>query len=352
MIPAAPVVAPAPVVYGSIAVRTGGGTRLLVPTVDGRALPALRVRPGPRRLAVRLPSGHWRVRVRAVGLRGARASGVHDVWVLPARAHTAGTSRGRVDRVLQRRVQALSAGAPFVNGIYARNLVTGCGAAVNAGAPFPAASTLKAAILLDAVRRPHGEPAALLDRMIIDSDDVAANQVLGMQGGGDALAGAAGVTATMRAAGMTRSLVRRPYIIDQERIPVDALAQPELYTNYVATPYDLATLMVGLHQASIGRGPVRRMGVGPMVTRREITRRLLSVRDRSKIVAGVPASMPVAHKTGYTTEIKADAGIVYAPRGPIVLSVMGWSNSGASEAFIADVARAVVGRLSGGGACR
>lgn len=252
--PAAPVVAASPVVFGGIAVRSGGGTRLLVPTADGRALPAVRVRPGARRVAVPLPTGHWRVRVRAVGPRGARASRAHDVWVLPARGRTAGTSRGRLDRVLQRRLEARSAAAPFVNGIYARNLVTGCGAAVNAGAPFPAASTLKAAILLDAVRRPHGEPDALLDRMIIDSDDVAANRVLGMQGGGDALAGAASVTSTMHDAGMTRSLVRRPYIIDQERIPVDARAQPELYTNYVATPYDLATLMVGLHQAVVGRG--------------------------------------------------------------------------------------------------
>ena len=171
-------------------------------------------------------------------------------------------------------------------------------------------------------------------------------------GGGSGTAGAASVTDTLHALGLDRSLVRRPYIVDQERIPITVTSQPELYTNYISTPYELGVLMVALHRAALGKGPVRRMGVPASVARRQITWRLLEVRDRTKIVAGVPRGMPVAHKTGYTTEVKADAGIVYAPRGPIVVSVMGWSNGGASEAFIARVAATSVARLSGGGACR
>ena len=45
-----------------------------------------------------------------------------------------------------------------VTGVYVQHLVTGCGAAVNADAQFPAASTLKAAILVDAVRRGRPRP--------------------------------------------------------------------------------------------------------------------------------------------------------------------------------------------------
>ena len=77
-----------------------------------------------------------------------------------------------------------------VTGVYVQHLVTGCGAAVNADAQFPAASTLKAAILVDAVRR--GRAASLgatLDRMIIDSDDRAANSALAALGGGPATRG-------------------------------------------------------------------------------------------------------------------------------------------------------------------
>lgn len=350
-VPPVPVVAPAPVLFGHVTVRVGAGTRMIVPVLDGRARRAVRVRPGPRRVSLSLPAGRWNLAVRAVGRRGARSSAARVVWVLPASA-TATIRSGRGDRVLQRRLHGLSAGAGFVNGIYVRNLATGCGAAVNAGAPFPAASTLKAAILLDAVRRRTGASPALLDRMVIDSDDLASNALLGVEGGGDAMSGAARVTETMHLAGMPNSLVRRPYIIDKERIPVTVTARPELYTNYISTPYELAVLMIALHRGALGKGPVRRMGVSPAVARREITRRLLEVRDRTKIVAGVPPGMPVAHKTGYTTEVKADAGIVYAPRGPIVISVMGWSNAGASEAFISRVAAATVARLSGGGACR
>lgn len=349
-VPPAPIVAPAPVLFGHVTVRAGAGTRLLVPMLDGRARRAVRLRSGPRRVSLTLPVGRWRLAVRAVGRRGARSSQSHLVWVLP-RSATATIRSGRSDPVLQRRLNDLSAGAGFVNGIYVRNLATGCGAAVNA-VLFPAASTLKAAILLDAVRRRTGASPALLDRMVIDSDDLASNALLGVEGGGDALSGAARVTETMHLVGMPHSLVRRPYIVDQERIPITVTSQPELYTNYISTPYELGVLMVALHRAALGKGPVRRMGVPASVARRQITWRLLEVRDRTKIVAGVPRGMPVAHKTGYTTEVKADAGIVYAPRGPIVVSVMGWSNGGASEAFIARVAATSVARLSGGGACR
>lgn len=349
--PPAPYVAPAAVVYGRIDVRVARGTRLVVAELDGRARRAVRVPDGTRRVSVPLPTGRWGLSVRAVGTTGTRRTASRVVWVLPASGARAGTTEGRLDRVLQRRMNQLSASTRVANGIYVQNLITGCGAGVNAGAVFPAASTLKAAVLLEAVRHPAGASADLLDRMILDSGNVAAGHVLTIQGGGDGVRGAARVTATMQALGMRQSLVRRPYAIGYERIPVERNIAPELYTNYISTPYELAMLMVALHRASLGKGRVARMGVDALRARREITRRLLDVRDRSKIVAGVSPQWPVAHKTGYTDEVKADAGIVYTPRGPIVVSVMEWSNSGASDAFISRVAGRAVKYLSRGGRC-
>ena len=53
--------------------------------------------------------------------------------------------------------------------------------------------------------------------------------------------------------------------------------------------------------------------------------------------------MPVAHKTGYTKEVKHDGGVIYLARGPVVAAVMTWSASGVSDAvgdrFVAEVAR-------------
>ncbi len=356
--PPPPVVAPAPVVYGRVTVRIGARTTGIRAVLDGRARTLRRVPRGPRRVTLTLPPGRWGLAVRAVGPGGARTSASRVVWVLPRAAERAGTTVGRLDRRLQREVAARVSSFPATSGVYVQNLVTGCGAAVNAGAPFPAASTLKAAILLEAVRR-GGIDGRLLDAMAVDSDDAAANRVLVALGGGSGEAGGAAVTATMRRIGMAGSLIRRPYIIEETaRIPVESRARPQLFTNFIATPHELALLHVSLHRGGLGVGAVRRMGLGRARVRAGITRRLLEVRDRSKIVAGVPASMPVAHKTGYTTEVKHDAGVVHTPAGPVVVSVMTWSaagvGDGAGNAFIADIARMAVRRLGGasGGVCR
>jgi beta-lactamase class A len=273
--------------------------------------------------------------------------------VLPRSARRQGRSEGFVEPRLQRDVEALVAGAGPIAGVYVQHLVTGCGAAVNAGAQFPAASTLKAAILVEAVRRSGGTPppamATLLDRMILDSDDRAANEVLARVGGGPA------VTATMASLGLTRSLVRAPYIVEDERRPlaISATAQPALRTNFITTPYELARLMLAVHRGALGGGGLRRIGLGPRTVRAQILARLLDVRDATKLVAGLPPGVPVAHKTGYNQEVRHDAGIVYLRRGPVMAVAMTWTPGKAvnGDGFIASVARAARRRLADGGRC-
>jgi D-alanyl-D-alanine carboxypeptidase (penicillin-binding protein 5/6)/beta-lactamase class A len=281
------------------------------------------------------------------------------VRVLPPSARRAGRIPGFVDRRLQGDVDRLAAGLPAVSGVYVQHLITGCGAARNADAQFPAASTLKAAILVDAVRRGRGRDlGSLLDRMVIDSDDRAANDVLAALGGGSGTLGAARVTETLHALGLSRSLVRRPYIIEDARrpLPIETSAAPALHTNFITTPYELARLMVAVHRGAVGRAGVAKIGIGARVARAELLARLLDVRDATKIVAGLPPSVPVAHKTGYTEEVKHDGGIVYLRSGPVAVAAMTWSASGVGDAtgdrFIADVARAARARLGAGGVCQ
>ncbi|MFN8110317.1 MAG: serine hydrolase [Thermoleophilia bacterium] len=349
------------VVYGRAGARIGPRTRRLLILTDGRVRRALRVRPGPRRVTVPLPVGRWSVRLVAMGDGGRRASAARVVWVLPRNAAILGTTRGRLDRRLQGDLEAMAGRAPFTVGVYAQHLRTGCGAAVNAGAPFPTASVLKAGILLDAVRRPRDADDGVLDRMILDSDDRAANDVLARQGGGDGVAGAASVTQTLRDIGLPTALVRRPYIIDDtatERsrpIPVTATSQPALYTNFIGTPAELALMFVLVHRAALGGGALHRVGIGPIAARDRLMRRFLEVHDTGKLVAGVPAGTPVAHKTGYNTDVKADVGVIYTAGGPVVVAAMTWSAAGVGDAagdtFIADVARAALARLGHGGRC-
>jgi beta-lactamase class A len=247
---------------------------------------------------------------------------------------------------------------PAVTGLYVQHLLTGCGAAVNADAQFPAASTLKAAILVHAVR--SGQAGALrstLHTMIVDSNDQAANAALAALGGGSGDAGAARVTQTLRDLGLDRSLVRRPYIVENERrpLPIETTRSPSLVTTFVSTPYELARLMVAVHRGAVGRGGVARIGIGAGAARAELLARLLDVRDTTKLVAGLPSGVPVAHKTGYTDQVRHDAGIIYLRSGPVAAAVMAWSPSGVGgtgERFIARVATAARGRLAGGGACQ
>ena len=357
--PPAPVLSAPAVSYGRIAVRLGPGTRGVEVQVDGRITARLRVPAGPRRVSVPVPAGIAPVRVRAIGPGGARWSATVRVRALPASARRAGRIPGFVDRRLQADIDRITGAAPAISGVYVQHLVTGCGASRNADAQFPAASTLKAAILVEAVRRGRQrELRADLDRMVIDSDDVAANRVLAALGGGSGEAGAARVTATLHDLGLGRSLVRRPYIIEDARraLPIETTASPALFTNFITTPYELARLMVAVHRGAIGQGGVGRLGIGASTARVELLARLLDVRDRSKIVAGLPSAVPVAHKTGYTEEVKHDGGVVYLRSGPVAVSVMTWSASGVSDAvgdrLIAEVARAARHRLAAGGSCR
>jgi beta-lactamase class A len=355
--PPPPVVAAPAVSFGRIAVRLGPGTARIEVQADGRITARLRPPPGPRRVSVPVPTGVHPVRVRAVGPGGARWSATVRVRALPRSASRAGRMPGFVDRALQRGVERLAAGVPAVTGVYVQHLLTGCGAALNADAQFPAASTLKAAILVHAVRQ--GQAGALrstLDRMIIDSSDEAANSALTALGGGSGDAGAAEVTATLHDLGLARSLVRRAYIIEHARrpLPIETTSSPPLYTNFVSTPFELARLMVAVHRGAIGRGGVARIGIDAAEARSELLARLLDVRDTTKLVAGLPSGVPVAHKTGYTDQVRHDAGIIYLRSGPVVASVMAWSASGVGgvgERFIAGVAAAARSRLAGGGSC-
>ncbi len=335
-----------------MAARVGPRTSRLDVQASGRIIARLRLAPGPRRVRVPLPGGLHPVRVRAVGPGGARWSRTVRARVLPPSATRAGRVPGFVDRRLQADVRAASERLPAVTGVYVQHLVTGCGAAVNADAQFPAASTLKVAILVDAVRRGGaGALRATLDSMIIDSSDRAANAVLGSTG-------AARVTQTLHDLELRRSLVRRPYIIEdaRQRLPVRTEAQPALATNFITTPYELARLMVAIHRGAIGRGGVGRLGIGRRAAQRELLVRLLDVRDGSKLAAGLPSSVPLAHKSGFTDQVKHDGGMIYLRRGPVVAVAMSWSAGGVSDQsgnrFIADVARAAARRLGGGGRCQ
>ena len=345
------------VAYGTVAVRVGPRTMQLALEVDGRVSRTLDLPKGPRTVSVSVPVGDRQIRVRAIGPGGGAWSKSARAYVLPQSARRAGRVPGFLDSRLQRDVRAIVGRMPATSGVYVQHLITGCGAAVNADAQFPAASTVKAAILVDAVRRGRARKLKSdLDPMIRVSDDAAANRVIAALGGGSLEAGGASVTETLNRLGLRRSLVRRGYILDARRpIPVESTDQPALFTNFITTPFELSRLMVAIHRGAISKGGIQRLGISRKQARREVLARLFRVLDRTKLARGVPPGTPLAHKSGFTREVKHDAGLIYTKTGPVVAVGMSWSASGVSDTtgtkFLSELARAAVRRLEGGGAC-
>ena len=155
--------------------------------------------------------------------------------------------------------------------------------------------------------------SGLLDQMIIESSDRRPTKSR-HPGGRFGATGASRVTDTLRAMGLRESLVRRPYIIDpasgDQRHPI---------AHHRPTG---AVHQLHLHAVRVGAGdggdPTRHARRGPAAAdrgalaaiRTGVVPRLLSVRDRTKLVAGAPAGAR-RPKSGYNTNVKHDAGILY-----------------------------------------
>ena len=331
--PAPPaIVAPAPdeVSFGRIAGRVSPGTVRVVVSIGGR-----RIAEGPvegRRFSVEvaLPRHDVRVRVTAIDAHGRRASStVGPVFGLPASARPSGYL-GRLDPGLQRRLRLVASSFPGIAAFYVQDLRTGVGAAWNARARFPAASTLKLAIALAALERVHGPPARrsrlarLIRAMLVSSSNRAANE-LEATIGGSVSAGSGLVDATMRSLGLTGTEMYGGYVIGtaagRTPIPLRVDEQPRWGVGKYTTPYDLARLLALVHLATDGHGLLVRLGVSPAEAR-WLLYLLVHSADRGKLDRFVRGPVAVPHKAGWISLARHDAGIVYWSGGAFVASVM------------------------------
>ena len=172
-----------------------------------------------RRFDVRvpLPRRDVTVSVIATTLAGRRSrASVPHVFGLPRAARPRGTVP-HLDGRLAQRIVPLVRSFPGSSAVYVRDLTTGAGTAWNARARFPAGSTLKLAIAVEALRTLGGKPArgsyadGLLRRAIIASDNVAANQ-LEVLFGGSTSGGSYRVNRLMRGLGLVDSEMYGGYI--------------------------------------------------------------------------------------------------------------------------------------------
>jgi hypothetical protein len=323
-------VAPAPreVSFGRIAGRLPSGKWAVVVRAGDRTLVTRTVSGTSFDFSVPLPRRESTIRVAAYASgRRVRTARVAHVVGLP-RSAAPHAVRATRDEALGATVRKLARSFPGTAGVYAEDLVTGRGAAWNARARFPAASTLKVAIAVEALRTHSGKPEpgyyldSLLRAMLVESDNDAANALEGTFGGGsavDELLRGLGIGDTWMGGGYLHGTPVLP------PIPVRVESQPSFPCCKYTTAWDLARLLTDVHLAAGGKG-VLAARYGSAFTpsdARYLLYLLAQVPDRGKLgrfIGGGPYAL--LHKAGWISYARHDAGLVYWPGGVFVAVVM------------------------------
>ncbi len=311
----------------------------MIVRVDERVLADRPLRGRRFALQVELPPRELALRVTVVDAAGRRASSLVDsVRGLPRIAAPRAVA-ARLDTALARDVRELAAGFPGTSAVYVQDLRDGRGAAWNAAARFPAASTLKLAIAMTVLARHDGkpQPGSQLDRllhaMLVQSDNASANE-LEVWLGGSTGAGSAQVNETMWALGLSNSLMYGGYeptplrrLAAASPIPIRVESQPSFGAGKYTSAADLARLLHAVYLAAGGLGPLLELGVSPSEAR-HLLWVLAKVSDRGKLGRFLVGPVTLLHKAGWLESARHDNGIVFWQGGVFVATVMTWRPSG------------------------
>jgi hypothetical protein len=355
--------------YGVVAGMAAPGTRRVIVRVGSRTLADKPL--GHRHFQVRvaLPPTESTVEVITVNRNGRRSRATVPHVLGAAGAASPVLRAPRNDVPLQRTVRQLARRFGGTSAIYVQDLTTGAGAAWNARATFPAASSLKLAIAVTALSRTEGTPGLgssldrLLRKMLTYSDNEAANSTEAYFGGSTS-GGSSLVNSLMRSVGLVDTEMYGGYELDafgewqrvlagSGAIPLRVDSQPSWGIGKKSSAYDLASLMRGVWLASEGRGPLHAAQPGFTPTdARYLLYLLAHVRDPGKIdrEVGKLAGVRVLHKAGWINVARHDNGIVLWQGGAIVVTVMTYRSGGAgitSDVLAGKVASAALRRFRG-----
>jgi beta-lactamase class A len=330
--------APHQVSFGLVTGRAAPGTRRVIVSVGARVLADKPLRGRRFSLRVALPSGDVAVRVATVAADGRRASRlVEDVFGLPVAARPR-VVIAREDPTLARNVRKLARRYHGTAAVYVQSLTGGAGAAWNAEARFPAASTLKLAIAATVLAAHTGIPPpgsrlhGLLQEMIVRSDNASANG-LEIWLAGSTSAGSDRVNSFMRSLDLRDSLMYGGYEIRtlSGRIPVRVEGQPAFGIGKYTTAWDMTSLLRAIWLAAGGRGPLRSEYPGfTPADGRYLLWLLAHVSDTPKLdrIVGRRGDVSILHKAGWLNTARHDIGLVFWRGGVFVAGVMTWNAYG------------------------
>ena len=315
--------------FGSVTAMVPRGATRVELYVGDRRVRAAAV--GGRRvwLHVPRPPGRYDLRLRFErGGRLLRRDEALGAWLLPASGQVLRRERRR-DARLARRFAALGIAYPGWAAIWTHDLRTGATAGWNSDASFPAASTVKLAVLVAALRRygPRPERSSawpLIRDLATWSSNEATNRLLVLLGGSEA-GGTAIANETLHRLGATSSWFTGNYRI--ETGPLRALGDvPKplpVLTFRRTTAHDLGRILAELHGTAVGNGlSARRTGL----TRHEARLALgllLSAAEGENVGLLRPSTrVPLARKEGWTSKVRHTAAIAYTASGPRIVVVL------------------------------
>jgi len=208
-------------------------------------------------------------------------------------------------------------------GVAGRDLVTGQRVALAATDTFPAASIAKLWILTELYRQHHAGTRPLteaaradLERMIVVSDNDAANQLMD-------LLGVRSINSTMTMLGLAATRLANQF--GAARLNNGLINQ--------TTPSDMLRWTELLAADEV---------VSPTASR-EIRTLLFKAGDASKLHRGLPPEARLAHKSGWYDDVANDVGLVYHDQSAYALAVFtqGIADPESANATIAAIARTV-----------
>ncbi|MGC8800127.1 MAG: hypothetical protein C0184_17155 [Chloroflexus aggregans] len=270
---------------------------------------------------------------------------------------------------LTEQLEALVAEWDGVIGIYLYDLQTGTETAINARTVFAGTSTIKTAIMLYGYTKLASfteDQWQQMRAMIIESDNLAANDILAAGVGGtnteSAFRGAEEMSDMLADLGLEYLYLYIPFeSLDYIRLynvkfrcgPKDPVGEPpyaETGCALRATPYAIGQLYRMIDECARGEGVLlEKFDLLSPERCQEMLDLLAENADTTRMVAGLPPNIRVEHKSGWIEHTQADTGIVRSPGGDYVLTVYVYKPLGDRWAWpdellggaIADVSRLV-----------
>lgn len=318
------IVADAPPGAINARVLIDGSARGDVAIRGGRLRTRVVAEPGRHTIAVAFRDADGGVIARAV------SSPVH---LLPETAGAA-VAFSRTSPALASALEEAVSGFDGIAGAWVQDLRGGTGAGANAGALFPAASTVKLGLLVGALGEMRGDPRrsplfADLRAMATWSSNLGANRVIARLGSGCGTGADALAARGLRRLGARVSTFTGCYIVGTELQPAMALApgtrQPPRSSRRLASPQDLARMLFSLHAAAVG-APGAAAQTGLSVSRARLALGLLlgseqAGENRGLFTSALGPGTPVAQKNGWLRRTRLGAAVIYTDRGPLIVAL-------------------------------